>query len=214
MTVVALVHATAAPMGPAAEAFAAVMPQARLWNLLDDTLIGEVEKAGGLTPALRDRMRALIGYAVENGADAVLLTCSMYGPVAAEVTAGPVPVLPPDRALFDEVVRLQPATVLVLGAAEAGTNDTAGRLRSHLGPEATVHGRTVAGVRDAVAAGDVEHAAHLLAAAARAQPADVVVLGQFSLAPVAERVRALAGVPVLSPPHLAARAVHTALAAR
>ena len=42
----------------------------------------DADAAGGLTPALRDRMSTLIRYAVDGGADAVLLSCSMYGPVA------------------------------------------------------------------------------------------------------------------------------------
>ncbi|MGI5499857.1 hypothetical protein [Lentzea sp. CA-135723] len=210
MALIALVHATPAPMAPAAEAFAAAMPGARLWNLLDDTLITDAEQAGGLTPELRQRMRTLIGYAVGHGADAVLLTCSMYGPVAQE-SGYQVPVLPSDLALFDEVARLQPAKVLVLGPIEAGTQDTVTRLRTHLGPAVSVSGSTVAGARGALAAGEVEHAAELLARAARAHVADVVVLGQFSLAPATEQVRALLNVPVLSPPDLAAQAIHTAL---
>ncbi|MCG8927609.1 aspartate/glutamate racemase family protein [Lentzea sp. CC55] len=213
MTLIALVHATPAPIGPAAEAFADALPQARLWNLLDDTLIGDAEQAGGLTPALRTRMRTLIAYAVDHGADAVLLTCSMYGPVAEEAARNhPVPVLPSDLALFDEVARLEPATVLVLGPAEAGTRDTVDRLSAHLGPGTSVHGTAVAGVREALAENDVDLAARLLATSASAHLSDVVVLGQFSLAPAAEQVRALADVPVLSPPRLAAQAVGTALA--
>ncbi|MET9224445.1 aspartate/glutamate racemase family protein [Lentzea sp. NPDC003310] len=211
MALVALVHATPTPMAPAARAIATEMPGARLWNLLDDTLIGDAEQAGGLTPVLRARMRTLIGYATGHGADAVLLTCSMYGPVADEV-ASAVPVLPSDRALFDEVARSAAGRVLVLGPAEAGTRDTADRLRAHLGPGPVVHGTAVAGVRDALAHNDVPLAARLVVAAAREHDADVVVLGQFSLDPVADAVAAELAVPVLSPPRLAARAVRAALA--
>ncbi|MFD4638164.1 AroM family protein [Lentzea sp. NPDC058436] len=210
MALVALVHATPAPMAPAADAFATAMPDARLWNVLDDTLITDAEQAGSLTPELRDRMRTLIGYAVDSGADAVLLTCSIYGPVTAELDH-PVPVLPPDRALFEEVARLAPARVLVLGPAEAGARDTADRLRAHLGAGAVVEGVAVAGVRDALAAGDVAHAAELVVSTVRAHDTDVVVLGQFSLAPVAEAVAAALDVPVLSAPQLAARAIRAAL---
>jgi hypothetical protein len=77
---VALIHATPAAIGPARMAFSERFPRATVWNLLDDLLISQAQSAGGLTPALRGRMERLIEHAVAGGADAVLLTCSMYGP--------------------------------------------------------------------------------------------------------------------------------------
>jgi Asp/Glu/Hydantoin racemase len=218
---VALVHATPAAMAPAAAAFADSFPEARLWNLLDDTLINDAERAGGLTSALRARMRTLIGYAAGSGADAVLLSCSMYGPVADE--AAPehtIPVLPSDGPLFAEVARLAPSRVHVLGPIEAGTLDTIARLRDHLSPETVVCGTAVVGARDALATGDVAEAVRLVTDAARAAAhpadgpgADLILLGQFSLAPTLTALQASLDIPVLSPPHLAARAIRTALTA-
>ena len=60
------------------------VPRGRLWHLLDNRLVTDADAAGGLTPALHDRMSSLIQYAVDGGADAVQLSCSMYGPVAAD----------------------------------------------------------------------------------------------------------------------------------
>jgi hypothetical protein len=115
---VALIHATPASMAPAHGAFADRFPQARLWNILDDRLITEAEAAGGLTPPLRNRMRSLIRYAADGGADAVMLTCSLYGPVAIEEAAtSPRPVLASDQALFDAV-----RTAATAGAPGAGGN--------------------------------------------------------------------------------------------
>lgn len=95
---VALIHATTAAIAPAAAAFADRFPEARLWNLLDDLLMTEADAAGGLTAPLRRRMRCLIAHAEDGGAAAILLTCSLYGPVAGEVTpARPRPSWPPTR---------------------------------------------------------------------------------------------------------------------
>ncbi|MEV6811846.1 hypothetical protein [Micromonospora sp. NPDC051296] len=94
---VAVIHATAASMAPAADALSAAFPQARVWNLLDDLLLRQAEQHGGVTAPLRRRMSTLIGHAVDGGANAVLLSCSMYGPVAQELApAYPVPVLASD----------------------------------------------------------------------------------------------------------------------
>jgi Asp/Glu/hydantoin racemase len=220
MPVVALIHATPAAMAPARVAFDERFPAARLWNLLDDRLIGEAEAAGGVTAPLRHRMDTLIRHAVGGGADAVLLSCSMYGPVAVDAAAGyPVPVLASDQALFDAVAELveRGATrVAVLGPIAAGTGDTVARLRDRLAGldrQARVTGSVVAGVREA---GDRERFDRLVVDAARAveADADLIVLGQFSLAPATPAVAAAVGVPVLSPPHLAADVLRARLADR
>lgn len=209
MTVVAIVHATPAAMAPARAAFAERFPQAQLWNLLDDRLIVEAEAAGGLTPALRHRMRTLIGHAVDGGADAVLLSCSMYGPVAVEAAAGyPVPVLASDQALFESVaehVEGGVRRVAVLGPIRAGVDDTVARLRDRLGSgDAVVTGTVVDGVH--AAAGDPRRLEQPVVEAARRvqRDADVIVLGQFSISPAQPAVQAAVDVPVLSPTHLAA----------
>ena len=212
---VALIHATPAAMAPARTAFADRFPAARLWNLLDDLLIGEAEAAGGITPALHRRMERLIGHAVDGGADAVLLTCSMYGSVAHDLAPGrPVPVLASDDALFARVAEHGPATVAVLGPIAAGVDDTVARLVAHLGPSVDVAGTVVAGAAAAAAAGDLARLEELITAAGRTaeQTADVVVIGQFSLTPAARAVAAAVSVPVLSPPHLAADVLRDRLA--
>src|SRR4051794_30256950 len=100
--VVAVIHATAASLDPVTSVFAQSCPEVDVWHLLDDRLVRDADAAGGLTEELRDRMSTLIAYAIDGGADAVQIACSMYGPVAtAEVRA--VPVLPSDAAVFDEV---------------------------------------------------------------------------------------------------------------
>ena len=218
---VALIHATPASMPPAHGAFAQRFPEARLWNLLDDRLIAEAEAAGGLTAPLRRRMWTLIDHAVDGGADGVLLSCSMYGPVVTDAAgAYRVPVLASDQALFEAVaaqVRDHGARrVAVLGPIRAGVDDTVARLRDRLdadGSVVAITGTVVDGVHQA--AGDPARLCRLVADEARwiASDADVIVLGQFSISPAQQAVQAAVGVPVLSPPHLAADALRDRLAA-
>jgi Asp/Glu/hydantoin racemase len=212
---VALIHATPAAMAPARDAFADRFPQARVWNLLDDLLISQAQEAGEVTSPLRARMERLIEHAITGGADAVLLTCSMYGPVAHEVVASAgVPVLASDDALFAAVAELRPRRVAVLGPIQAGVDDTVARLRAHLGDDrAEVTGVVVEGAARAASAGNLPELERLVTAVARAveRSADVIVLGQFSLSPAAAAVAAAVSVPVLSPPHLAADALHSRL---
>lgn len=208
--VVAVIHATAASMAPVSEAFAEVCSGATVWHLLDDRLVVEAEKAGGLTDVLRQRMATLIAYAVDAGADAVQLACSIYGPVAESETRS-IPVVASDRAMFEEVVRLNPGVVTVLASLAASASDTAARLGAlldehHLAPR--IDTVVVPGAKEAATIGDSEKLGRLLAASATgAPPSDVVVLAQYSLAPGAARADQVLDVPVLSAPRLAAEQI-------
>jgi hypothetical protein len=211
---VAVIHATAASMPPVTDAFADSCGGATVWHLLDDRLVIEAERAGGLTAELRSRMTALIAYAVDGGADAVQLACSIYGPVA-ESGAQSVPVLTSDGAMFEEVVRLRPSVVTVLASLDASASDTAARLGDVLGKNdlvTRIDAVVVPGAKEAAALGDTEELGRLLAtAAADAPSSDVVVLAQYSLAPGAIPAEEAIDVPILSAPRLAAEAIARSL---
>jgi hypothetical protein len=207
---VALVHATPAAMAPAVAAFAERFPEAGLWHLLDDRLVSDAEQAGGLVPPLRRRMLSLIGHAVAGGADGVLLTCSMYGPVARLATQlWDRPVAGSDEAMYERVAAERPARVAVLGSLETAVADSADRLRQVLagdGRGTEVVGVLCPGAAAAATAGD--GAALLASLRAAAGPlageVDLFLLGQYSLTPARAQLQAALEVPVWSPPHVAA----------
>ena len=207
---VALIHASEASMAPAVAAFGDEYPDADLWHLLDDRLVSDADAAGGLTPALHARMTTLIQYAVDGGADAVQLSCSMYGPVAQDASAHqPVAVLASDQAMFDHVVSLTPGRVAVLASLGSAGADSADRLGTWLaapGIECQVETRVVAGAAAAASDGDLAGLTRLMAAEAVdvADGVDVIVLAQYSLAPALLGIAGAVRLPVLSAPHLAA----------
>jgi hypothetical protein len=207
---VALIHASPASVPPAHEAFSTAFPEAELWNLLDDRLVVDADRAGGLTPELHERMSTLIRYALDGGAAAVQLSCSMYGPVAVDAaTDAGVPILASDQAMFEQVAAMGVDNVGVLGSLESAAQDSAERLRLHLA-ESSPGTAAVPAVADGAAAaadaGDLERLAERMvsAAASMAETVDVIVIAQYSLAPTLPAVQASVPVPVLSPPHLAA----------
>jgi Asp/Glu/hydantoin racemase len=225
---VAMVHATPAAIAPAVAAFGERFGEAGLWHLLDDRLVSDAERAGGLVPRLRRRMLSLIEHAVAGGADGVLLTCSMYGPVAR--MAGQLwdlPVAGSDEALFERVAAERPARVAVLGSLETAVADSAERLGQVLadavgsrglmprpplgsgsggGPGTEVLGVLCPGAAAAAKAGHGEALAAALRSAAEplAGKVDVFLLGQYSLSSAHAELQAALGVPVWSPPHVAA----------
>lgn len=205
---IALISATPAAIGPATSALAAEFPVADVWNLLDDKLLADADERGGLGDDLAERMRRLIDHAVAGGADGILLTCSMYGPVARERDLG-LPVLAPDEAAFDELVGYR--RILVVASLESAMRDAVARLSAFLAEGVTVRGVVSTEAFEATKSGDEGRLVSALAATTRGHKADAVFLAQYSLAPAAAAVADLAGLPVVAGPVSAAVRLRDAL---
>lgn len=204
---IALISAVPNAMGPAAAALRTEFEDPEIWNLLDDRLLSDADRAGGVDASLSERMAELITIAESGGADAVLLTCSLYGFVA-EAHPSPL-VLAPDQAMFDDVAAAHHASVLVIASIPSALEDSVERLSRHLaarGSRTIVRGVTPAGALETSRTGSTSQLAAVIAeAVAAAEPADAVLLAQYSLAPAAaELARALA-TPVYTGPASAAR---------
>jgi hypothetical protein len=201
---IALISATPAAIGPATSALATEFPAADVWNLLDDKLLADADERGGLGDDLAERMRRLIDHAVAGGADGILLTCSMYGPVARERDLA-LPVLAPDEAAFDELRGYR--TILVIASLESALRDAMARLSAYVRESgATVRGAVSPEAFEATKSGDTDRLAAALAATARnhAKGADAIFLAQYSLAPATGAVADAAGLPVVAGPVSAA----------
>jgi Asp/Glu/hydantoin racemase len=214
---IALVSAVTAAIPPTQAALADALPAARVWNILDDRLLQDAGDAGGVTPELAERMKRLIRHAVTEGADGVLLTCSMYGPVAHQIAAElHIPVFAPDDAAFHATIEGGYGTVLLLSSAAGPLADSEARLAAAaVDAGITLHivGAVAEGASRATSAGDLEGLVAALHAAVQESSAepDAILLGQYSIAPAADRLAELTGVPVLAGPQRAAAALHAAL---
>jgi hypothetical protein len=92
---ITLVHALKHSIAPIEASFARLWPNARLMNLLDDSLSADLARDGRLTHAMTGRFVSLGRYAASTGADAILFTCSAFGPCIDAVARehAPMPVL-------------------------------------------------------------------------------------------------------------------------
>ncbi|QSE84975.1 aspartate/glutamate racemase family protein [Rhodococcus koreensis] len=214
--VIAIVHSTTASIAPTTEAFAREMPQARLWNLLDDRLGADADQAGTVTPPLRRRMLDLIRHGIGGGADAVLMACSMYGDtVAVAEQLWTTPVFASDLDMMNHLARTRPHAVAVLASLETAAADSAARLRIHLDAhQAHTEIVPIFSAGAAAAAGDLDQLVKTLAADLDGRDIDTLCLAQYSLSLAADDLAELTGLPVVSPPHLAARAVRDRLESR
>ena len=105
---IALIHALKHSIAPIEAAFAKAWPEARLMNLLDDSLSADLAQEGRLNDAMAERFLALGRYAAATGADAILFTCSAFGPCIEEVARAhaPMPVLKPNEAMIERAAAM------------------------------------------------------------------------------------------------------------
>src|SRR5688572_21262357 len=93
---IALIHATPVAVDPIVNSFRQLWPEARITNLLEDSLAPDLAAAGRITEQMIQRFVMLARYAHACGADAMLFTCSAFGPaIEAAQAALPIPVLKP-----------------------------------------------------------------------------------------------------------------------
>jgi hypothetical protein len=204
-------------MQPMREALAAEMPDARVLNLLDEGLLTEVERRGGLTPECVDRLVTQIGLVVEAGADAVLLTCTAYSTVVPDVQArvSVVPVLAVDQVMVETAVA-RASRIGVLATVAAGLEQqremlerAAARAGKPIEVISSLHPEAMA----ALQRGDTATHDRLLvdAVPALASQVELVLLAQASMARVALLLPDVR-VPVLTSPRLAVQRVREVLA--
>ncbi len=213
---IALISAVTAAIAPARSALDELYPEAQVWNILDDRLLSDADDRGGLDDALRARMLRLIDHALAEGADGVLLTCSLYGPVASDVRRD-APVLAPDEAAFQEIATAGYGSVLVVASFEGARDDSVERLEATLREAGSATAVTGIAVPAAMAATKAQDPHALLAALAEAcapyaTQVDAVFLAQYSLAPAAHDLAQTLGIPVLSGPASSAVALRRLLA--
>jgi hypothetical protein len=199
---IALIHALAHSVAPIDAAFEQHWPEARRMNLLDDSLSADLACSGTLDTAMHTRFIALADYAVGTGAQALLFTCSAFGPCIDAVAQrhSAMPVLRPNEAMIDEAVAAAAGGRIGLVASFAMSLQT---MPDEFPPEARPLCALAEGALAALEAGDAaahDAACADAAASLAAQGCCVIALAQFSLARAAPSVAARTGLPVLSTP--------------
>lgn len=208
MTRIVLVHAMQASIAPIADAFAAHWPDAELVDLLDSSLATDRAEAGALTEQMTSRIAALSTYARDTGADAILFTCSAFGPaIDAAAALRPLPVHKPNTAMIDEARTIGGRVGLL-----SSFQPTLDSMLSEFPTDTDVTTALCDGALAALASGD--GAAHDRIAARTAArelaECDTIALAQFSLARAAPAVAKATGKRVLTTPDSAVVALKSA----
>lgn len=218
---IALIHALAGSIAPAHAAFAAQWPQARCFDLFDSSLAPDLAQAGRLEAAMIARFETLARYAATTGSGAgegagrtagILFTCSAVGPaIEAAARCADIPVLDPVSPALREAIAAGGRIGLVLSFAPSAPPlvHSLRELAAGAGRSVEVQVEVAEGALAALKADDAaRHDALVAAAAARLQGAEVLLLGQFSLARAQEPVaRVFTSGPVLTTPGCSVRAL-------
>jgi Asp/Glu/hydantoin racemase len=203
---IGLVHALHASIAPVEATFAYYWPEAETVSLYDESLYVDFNRAGGLTAEIEQRIDALLRFSAQSGAQAILFTGSLFGdPVKAVRERLDVPVLTAYEAMIEEAFAGTETPRLGLLATAQGTLEMIGADIERYAHERTktceLEARYVAGAIDALLWGDrAEHDELVFAAANELSGCEILMLAQFSMAPVAQRIRDQAGVRVLTSP--------------
>lgn len=201
---VALIHALRHSPPPIEAAFRAIWPEPVLMSLLDSSLSADLAAEGKLTPAMTERFLTLGRYAVGTGADAILFTCSAFGPCIEAVAAAfaPMPVLKPNEAMIEEATAHH--TRIGLLSSFPGTLAS---MPAEFPAHVQLTPMLAEGALAALDAGDVaEHDRLVVEAAKRFGPeVEAIALAQFSLAHCADAVAQATGKPVFTTPGSAVR---------
>lgn len=205
MKTVVAIH-TAMPMvEPTKELFAQHLPDVRLINIVDDSLIQDVIRFGEVTSKVKRRLLNYYFSAVDAGADVIFNTCSSVGDVAqAARELLDIPIVKIDDAMAEEAVnRFRRIGVL---ATLQTTLDPTGRLLQHfselLGKNVIITEQLANGAFEAVVSGNRElHDELILQAAVKIKDdVEAFVLAQGSMARMEKQLVELTGKPVLSSP--------------
>jgi hypothetical protein len=107
--VVCIVHTSFVSVTQLAALFAELAPQAKVRNIVDDTLLPEVLANGGVTPHVRSRMCEYYKAAELAGADLIFNQCSSVGEVAdIAATLVRVPVIKVDTRMAEVACKTGP----------------------------------------------------------------------------------------------------------
>ena len=216
MKTVFAVHTAFALVEPTKKLFAEHLPDVRLINMADESLIQDVIQAGEVPSAVAKRLVAYYLAGVDAGADLIFNTCSSVGEIAD--LARPllkVPMVKIDDAMALEAVN-SAASIGVLATVPTTLAPTIRLVQAkaaEAGKDVAVLDGLAEGAFQALMSGDADTHDRLILETGKRVGAevDMLVLAQGSMARMEESLAQATGKAVLSSPLRGVLAVKAAL---
>ncbi len=187
-------------------------PNLESFHILDESILQEVARHGGLTPNVVRRITLQAINARDAGAGLIVFTCSATGPsIETARQTVDVPILMIDDPMASTAVRMGRRIGLVCTnpTTRVPSETLIKRHAAEQGKDVEVTVALEAEAFEAVLAGDKERHDAIVKEAARkiSQQTDVVVLAQASMAHLAPELNKTLAVPVLASPALCVEAL-------
>ena len=212
-----LIHTSATLVPVFQQLVSQYLPQVKVFNIVDDSLIKNVISCGELTPATARRVVNYVGSAEAAGADFILVTCSSIGAaVEASAALTGIPVLRVDQPMADKAVQTgkRIGVVATLSTTLQPTSDLVKRRAAVAGKSIELEAVLCEGAFDALMSGDAAKHDQMVAKVLKdlSSRADVIVLAQASMARVADGLSAEdKKVPILASPAIAVQHIASIL---
>lgn len=196
--------------------FKELMPQVRLINIVDDSLLSDVMRIGKITPDVTSRMCDYVVAAEKTGADAILSLCSSLGPtidVAREQVN--IPVIKIDDAMAEKASE-SAERIGVMATVVTTLNPTVELIKEKaiiMKKELEITPCVVDGAFENLMGGDRDaHDQMVMESAVNlAKFVDTIVFAQASMTRLAEVVATAVGKDVLTSPRLGIKYMKTIL---
>ncbi|HEY4957414.1 MAG TPA: aspartate/glutamate racemase family protein [Caldimonas sp.] len=215
MRTVVVVHTGPATVQPIKQQFQQILPDVRVVNIMDDSLLNDVMAAGRLTEAVTGRIFSYMQLGQQMGAAALLNACSSVGEAASAARpAIGIPLIKIDEVMAEQAVAAGPR-IGVVATVKTTLEPTVRLIKA----KAATAGRAIE-VTEALAEGafqalldgkgDLHDDIVKRTIRTLADKVDVIVLAQVSMARLVPSLTDLK-VPVLSSPQSGVEAVRVAL---
>lgn len=201
-----LIHTSATLVPVFAELCNKHLPQVKVFNIVDDSLIKNTIACGELTPATSRRVVNYAASAEEAGADFILFTCSSIGPaVETADTLTQVPVLRVDQPMADIAVKTgtRIGVIATLSTTLEPTSDLVKRRAIVAGKNIELTAHLCEGAFDALMSGDAATHDKMVGNALKqlSKNVDVILLAQASMARVVDTLSPNEkNIPILASP--------------
>jgi len=200
-------HTNPTLLGVLADLCKEILPGVELVNLVDDSLLPDVRKAGQVTTNVRKRICTYVEMAEAGGADVVLNSCSSVSEVidlASQLVT--IPVIKIDQPMAEKAVDMGHAigVIATVPTTVGPTTRLIERCAAAKGKTVQIEVNLCSGAFDALMAGDTKRHDQLVLQAIEelAQRKDAVVLAQGSMARLVPQVKEEVRGKVLSSPRL------------
>lgn len=193
MKKLAILHTTPVTIPSMKELVKERTDQVEVINLLDDSMLPEINRAGKMTEEVRERIGLMVRLAEKAGADAFLSACSSIGGAVEEQTAHTLlPVYRIDMPMARQAaVHEKIGVAATLRSTIEPTCELIERLARQAGRSPQMESVVIEGAGELLNEGKTEEYDRVVRAALEklAERNDIVVLAQASMA------RAVAGLP-------------------